>query len=261
MHKKFCWITAVVLLAAIPARSQAAFHLWEIQEIYTNSSGDLQFIEMFNTAGFDYFVKDQQIFVSNTDFTQTNTFKMPSNVPDSFNRHILLGTAGLQAAGGPAPDFIIPNGFLFAGGGTIDFFGQNGGSYTALPTNGTLSRDWNNGNNIANSPTNYAGVTGSVLPPAIPGDFDGDNDVDGADFVAWQTNFPKQTGGTLATGDADHDGDVDGADFVVWQTNFPYPSSAGVVPEPSAFALATSAGVSVVFLLRRRRALRCRLGV
>jgi hypothetical protein len=260
MSKKLCWFTVLVLLTAVPSRSQAAFHLWEIQEIYTNSSGDLQFIEMFNTAGFDYFVAGQQISVNNLDFTETNTYVMPSNVPDSFNRHILLGTAGLQAAGGPAPDFIIPSGFLFAGGGTINFFGQNSGSYTALPTNGTLSRDWNSGNNIANSPTNYAGVTGSVSP-AVPGDFDGDNDVDGADFVAWQTNFPKASGATLAQGDADNDADVEGADFVVWQTNFPTPSGPGVVPEPSTFTLAGVACGCVCFLLLRRRVRRLRLSL
>lgn len=83
------------------------------------------------------------------------------------------------------------------------------------------------------------------VTPSVPvaGDFDADGDVDGADFVAWQTNFPKETGGTLAQGDADADGDVDGADFVVWQTNFPFPAGAGAapVPEPSAFVLGIAA--------------------
>jgi hypothetical protein len=71
---------------------------------------------------------------------------------------------------------------------------------------------------------------------ATPGDFDSDGDVDGADFVAWQTNFPKASGATLDQGDADADGDVDGADFVVWQTNFPFSPGGGVapVPEPGA---------------------------
>jgi hypothetical protein len=70
---------------------------------------------------------------------------------------------------------------------------------------------------------------------AVPGDFDSDGDVDGADFVAWQTNFPKASGAVLAQGDADGDGDVDGADFVVWQTNFPFsPNPGAAVPEPEA---------------------------
>jgi hypothetical protein len=95
-------------------------------------------------------------------------------------------------------------------------------------------------------------ITGSYLP--IPGDFDGDDDVDGADFVAWQTNFPKATDATRAHGDADGDGDVDGADFVVWQTNFPFspsPGAASPVPEPNAFWLAALA--SAASLAARRR--------
>jgi hypothetical protein len=80
-------------------------------------------------------------------------------------------------------------------------------------------------------------TTGEVTLLSIvstPGDFDADGDVDGADFVAWQTNFPKASGATLAQGDSDGDGDVDGADFVVWQTHFPYTTSpaASPVPEP-----------------------------
>jgi hypothetical protein len=78
------------------------------------------------------------------------------------------------------------------------------------------------------------------FPDAVPGDFDADGDVDGADFVAWQTNFPKTSGAVLGQGDADADGDVDGADFVVWQTHFPTAPAPGsvTVPEPAAFLLA-----------------------
>jgi hypothetical protein len=94
-------------------------------------------------------------------------------------------------------------------------------------------------------------VTGTVLHA---GDFDGDGDVDGADFVAWQTNFPKESGAILAQGDADADGDVDGADFVVWQTNFPFPSGSGTspVPEPGSLLIA-ALGVAFGTLALRRR--------
>jgi uncharacterized protein YjbI with pentapeptide repeats len=83
-----------------------------------------------------------------------------------------------------------------------------------------------------------------------PGDFDGDGDVDGLDFVAWQANFPIASGATMSQGDADGDGDVDGADFVVWQTNFPF----GSVPEPSAVVLALcSLSILGCAMSRRRR--------
>ncbi|MCC7083591.1 MAG: hypothetical protein IT427_01130, partial [Pirellulales bacterium] len=43
----------------------------------------------------------------------------------------------------------------------------------------------------------------SITAALVPGDFDSDGDVDGADFVAWQTHFPTASGATLADGDSD----------------------------------------------------------
>jgi hypothetical protein len=98
-----------------------------------------------------------------------------------------------------------------------------------------------------------------------PGDFDGDGDVDGADFVAWQTSFPLASGATLAQGDADGDGDVDGADFVVWQTNFPFTPAPGTapVPEPGAVWLLLFGGIAIVGTAGRQRhqQLRCTVAI
>jgi hypothetical protein len=93
-----------------------------------------------------------------------------------------------------------------------------------------------------------------IVTDALPGDFDGDSDVDGADFVAWQTHFPVESGATLADGDADGDGDVDGADFVVWQTNFPFAPGLGTtpVPEPAGVALLSSFAFAVYLIHLRR---------
>jgi hypothetical protein len=94
-----------------------------------------------------------------------------------------------------------------------------------------------------------------LTPIYAAGDFDGDGDVDGADFVAWQTNFPRTSGATLADGDADGDGDVDGADFVVWQTNFPTTASPGhaTVPEPRGVWLMTIGLLAAAALAIQRR--------
>ncbi|MEM8945352.1 MAG: hypothetical protein AAGD11_09225 [Planctomycetota bacterium] len=77
--------------------------------------------------------------------------------------------------------------------------------------------------------------TSSVAGPE--GDFDGDGDVDGADFLKWQ-----QDGLTPA-------------DLQAWQTNYgqgvPALASLAAVPEPSAAALCLF-GVAAICQLRRR---------
>lgn len=86
--------------------------------------------------------------------------------------------------------------------------------------------------------TRLAGFTiNFVSNPTTEGDFDSDGDVDGADFIAWQTHFPTSSGATLAMGDADGNGTVDAADFAIWQNRFPAPAGQTVVPEPSSFVL------------------------
>lgn len=96
-------------------------------------------------------------------------------------------------------------------------------------------------------------VSAATALPPLPGDFDGDRDVDGADLAVWQANFSAASGKTPATGDADADGDVDGADFVVWQTHFPTSSAATPVPEPAAIWLAAFVAVCPLICCRRPR--------
>lgn len=84
--------------------------------------------------------------------------------------------------------------------------------------------------------------------PALPGDFDGDGDVDGVDFGLWQVGYPTAGGATLADGDADGDGDVDGTDFGIWQAN--YTPAGAAVPEPATMSLIALGGIAA---LRRRK--------
>lgn len=71
-----------------------------------------------------------------------------------------------------------------------------------------------------------------------PGDFDGDNDVDGADFLKWQRG---ETSSPLSVTQLNQ-----------WKANFGIPATpaAGSVPEPTGVALAA---VAVCGLLARRR--------
>jgi hypothetical protein len=61
----------------------------------------------------------------------------------------------------------------------------------------------------------------------ILADFDTDSDVDGDDFLIWQTGFGTPCGASLLDGDADGDADVDGDDFLIWQSQFGSGSMAG----------------------------------
>jgi hypothetical protein len=155
----------VSMMTVAPAR--AAFHLWNLQELYSDSTGTLQFIELFTTSNTQTnFTSTRSITVRDAANLNPRTFNTPtSTLPGTANRTLLYGTAGLQAAGGPTPDYIIPDNFLHIGGGNIAFFGANGGAYTALPTNGTQSRAWTSGIDSVNSPRNFAGTTGTVSVP------------------------------------------------------------------------------------------------
>ncbi|HEY0454983.1 MAG TPA: PEP-CTERM sorting domain-containing protein [Verrucomicrobiae bacterium] len=152
--------------AALPAN--AAFHLWTIREIYSDSSGSLQFIELFCGSGGQTFIGGQQISV--TSGGSSKNFTIPSNLgSDTLNHALLFGTAGIHAAGAPTPDFTIPSNFLTPGGnGSISFFGLNSGSYTTLPNDGTHSLTWGTSTTAINSPQNFAGTVGQITPVPEP---------------------------------------------------------------------------------------------
>jgi hypothetical protein len=151
----------------------------------------------------------------------------------------------------------------------IDYTDGPNASYEARLVNNTALASYPNGNqlNFNYFDTNVGGTSDydpvnddlvfyiQSTSTALPGDFNGDGDVDGEDFAIWQSNFPKATGALPGEGDGDGDGDVDGADFVVWQTNFPFMPAAGasLVPEPSGLAIAVGMSLLGVLLLARKK--------
>jgi hypothetical protein len=80
-------------------------------------------------------------------------------------------------------------------------------------------------------------VTNSV---AVPGDFNADGAVDGADLLLWQQDLGKQF--TKSPADANRDQIVDAADLAIWQANAgktwaSVQAAAASVPEPTGGAL------------------------
>jgi cytochrome c peroxidase len=86
----------------------------------------------------------------------------------------------------------------------------------------------------------------------VPGDFDGNGEVNGADLAVWQNSL-----GVDDLADADDDGDSDGRDFMIWQRNlgmtwqnFGSLAAITAVPEP---ATALLGGMFLASWLLRRR--------
>ena len=80
-----------------------------------------------------------------------------------------------------------------------------------------------------------AGIT-----PTLPGDFDEDDDVDGADFLKWQRGFGAP---------------YDAGDLADWKANFGATAVAATaaVPEPTSLGFAFSAAAAFLAVVRRKR--------
>jgi hypothetical protein len=179
------------------------------------------------------------------------------------NKHILIATpAFADVAGAVTPDydhlpanFFTPNAMSV----TLNFeFGTDVVTFAGnlLPKNGLGSLTDQSPAGVTNlvagpnSPTNFFGAAGSLAS----GDFDENGLVNSADLDRWKTNFGLAAGATHGQGNSDQDGDVDGRDFLVWQSQLP--DAAGVaIPEPATRVLAglTAGGLALALGRRRRR--------
>jgi len=148
------------MLLAIGGGARAS-SLWQINEIYSNADGSVQFIELITASSGQQFVTGQAM--TSSQGAATYTLNVTTDLPgDSANKTFLIGTQGFAALNIVAPDYVVPNGFLFTGGGTLNWgSGADIVSYASLPTDGKLSIN-RAGATAINSPTNFAGATGSI---------------------------------------------------------------------------------------------------
>ena len=149
-------------LLLISTWSQAAFHIVQINEVYSNASGSVQFIEITMLAGGQNFFTGQTL--TSTQGSNVNSFTFQKNLANATaGDTVLIGTTGYAALPGvPAPDFTVPNGFIFTSNVTINFAGVDFVTYATIPTDGTLSVN-RSGATATNSPRNNARVAGTVV--------------------------------------------------------------------------------------------------
>ena len=146
----------------------AGIHTWDVHEVFTNADGTIQFVELRDngTTGNETGVTGGSI----SSLTQTYAIVPEGPVVAPTNgRHYLIATqAFADLPGAPAPDAIISPAnipFFTAASDSVAFGGFDTLVVTSAPTNGTDS--FGAGGVIAlNSPTNFAGATGSVVATA-----------------------------------------------------------------------------------------------
>lgn len=171
------WVRLVVVvlgcLVFAPTPAQAAFHLWQIKEVFSNADGSVQYIELFTTASGQEFVDGHTI--TTDDGTTTRTFTFPANSSSgTANKHLLIATPGFaRLSGAVTPDFTLPCGPFFSPNATtisITFDGADSEMFlgATLPKDGANSlTDSNLGGTSAfvasaSSPVNFAGSSGSI---------------------------------------------------------------------------------------------------
>lgn len=172
-------VAAAALLASGGNLCWAGSHLWRVNEVFSSADGSIQFIELHECCGApaENFIGGHNMFC---DVTGGNYVFPAHLVGNTANRYLLLATAGFAALpGAPTPDHIIPANFFEKNGDTIrystsanyDFFTFTAGQ---LPIDGVNAIHLTNFTpdqfmTGVNSPTNYAGQTGSVnVGPQVP---------------------------------------------------------------------------------------------
>lgn len=155
-----------------PGSAHAGSHTWDVNEVFSDATGEVQFVELVEANGTPNETGvPTHLLTSNS---ESFTIVGPALAPPTSNKFYLIATAAFAALpGAPTPDAIIPPEvlpfFFSTSGDTVTYVPWDAFTFGPVPTDGTtsLNADLSTG---LNSPTNYAGVTGSVdaALPEVP---------------------------------------------------------------------------------------------
>jgi hypothetical protein len=168
---RFALVIALVL--GIDGSALAGQHTWDVNEVFSDSTGQIQFVELWEAAGGAGEVNIHTLSVT----SNTESFPIGGSAltPPTTNKFFLIATPAFAALpGAPTPDRILPPGnipFFSTAGDTVSFVPYDSWNFGTVPTDGVNSLK-RLGGPPANSPTNYAGQTGQVdagsPAPSVP---------------------------------------------------------------------------------------------
>lgn len=168
--------------------------------------------------------------------TLTQTARIPWATPfDTLNDPLWSTAAGLASGS-------------FAAGVTPSILGGSANVYTSLT-----------GNNVMVTGSNFI-LNPNRIVQGLPGDYNGNNVVDAADYTVWRDHFGQMF--QLTNEGPDTPGEVTSEDYTFWKSQFGasgaaagngagagslVASTAGSVPEPTALALLLGgAGIAIL---------------
>jgi hypothetical protein len=159
-------------LSLPPAPAYGGSHTWDVNEVFSDATGQVQFVELVEANG----TPNETGVPGHNMTSNAKSFAIvgaPLVAPTS-NKFYLIATAAFAALpGAPTPDAIIPAGvlpfFFSTSGDTVTYVPWDALTFGSVPTDGTTSLNGDLSTGL-NSPTNYAGVSGSVdaSPAAVP---------------------------------------------------------------------------------------------
>ena len=175
------FFAALALACALLARpAMATFHTYQIQSIFSNADGTVQYIVLHEALGFNGQNGLRGHILTSSSGGNIQQYAFPSDLPGgepgdvygggmmlapTANTDVLIATQGFAALNLVTPDYVVPNGFIPLTNGTINYAGVDQVSYAALPTDGTSAIN-RAGASIQNVATNFAGNFASVAPAA-----------------------------------------------------------------------------------------------
>jgi serralysin len=159
----------LVCLAAWPNAAHANFHLWLVNEVFSNADGTVQFVEFDTGTDFQNLVGTHAAeFLQNGAVIASAPFGMDLATTLTAGHSLLIATPDFQAAAGIEPDFLMPASSIpvaSVDGVRMSLAPLTEFDFTAgtLPLDGVHSLNRDSGVAVA-TPTNFAGEVGTLSP-------------------------------------------------------------------------------------------------